>query len=146
LMAIQNTDRSDEIHLHGLERLVGYKFKNKKLLLEAITHGSFHSYQGATVRSYEVLEFLGDAVLDYLVVRRLWRHETPLPHHVMHGRRTAMVNSWILGFLCMEHGVSETVNFIVHQQCSGDFTSESSNVQQHLWQWMRHNSPAITAT
>jgi dsRNA-specific ribonuclease len=144
LIAIRNTTRSDVVHLHSLERLVGHEFGNKALLLEAITHGSFHSYQGTMIKSYEVLEFLGDAVLDYLVVRRLWSHEIPLPHHVMHGRRTAMVNSWILGFLCMEHCISEPINIIVKVEGSGEFTSERSTAQKHLWERMRYSSPAIT--
>ncbi len=45
-----------------LEDVLGYSFKNKKLLVEALTHKSFkQSYDN------ERLEFLGDAVLDLIV-------------------------------------------------------------------------------
>lgn len=45
-----------------LEKTLGYKFKNQKLLIEALTHKSFKQpYDN------ERLEFLGDAVLDLIV-------------------------------------------------------------------------------
>ncbi len=45
-----------------LEDVLGYRFKDKKLLVEALTHKSFkQSYDN------ERLEFLGDAVLDLIV-------------------------------------------------------------------------------
>ncbi|KAF2432072.1 P-loop containing nucleoside triphosphate hydrolase protein [Tothia fuscella] len=135
---------SDTVHLEGLERLIGYGFNNSKLLLEAITHASFQSFHGATARTYEILEFLGDSVLDYLVVRRLFRHHVALPHPQLHAIRTATVNSWILGFLCMEHSVAEEVNEIV-QSANNTVEARPQLVRRHIWQYMRHSQPPITA-
>lgn len=52
------------------EELVGYEFKDKLLLAEAITHAS-----GANTRisSNERLEFLGDSILGFLVCESLFR-------------------------------------------------------------------------
>jgi len=145
LKLIANAAIGDAIQLGSLERLVGYTFRNPKLITEAITHASFQSYQGATVRSYETLEFLGDPVLDYLVVRRLFKHEKPLPHDVLHGIRTAVVNSWILGFLCMEHGITEQIKDIQLQgDDGGKLITRSRDVQRHIWQYMRHSAREIT--
>lgn len=48
--------------IESLEKKLGYEFKNKKLLIEALTHKSYkQSYDN------ERLEFLGDAVLDLIV-------------------------------------------------------------------------------
>lgn len=48
--------------IESLEKVLGYEFKEKKLLIEALTHKSFkQSYDN------ERLEFLGDAVLDLIV-------------------------------------------------------------------------------
>ncbi len=45
-----------------LEKTLGYKFKNEKLIIEALTHKSHKQpYDN------ERLEFLGDAVLDLIV-------------------------------------------------------------------------------
>jgi dsRNA-specific ribonuclease len=65
-------------NLTVLEELIGYTFTKKLLLFEAVTH---ISYTGPNQYcSYERLEFLGDAVLDYIVSKRLYAHTPPLSH------------------------------------------------------------------
>lgn len=46
-----------------IESLVGYKFKNRKLLMQAFTHASMVNTNSPC---YQRLEFLGDAVLEVL--------------------------------------------------------------------------------
>lgn len=48
-----------------LEEIIGYNFKDKKLLKQALTHPS--SKKSRTSPDYERLEFLGDSVLNLLV-------------------------------------------------------------------------------
>ena len=48
-----------------VEEILGYSFKEKSFLLQALTHASYTCNE--LTESYERLEFLGDAVLDYLV-------------------------------------------------------------------------------
>lgn len=51
--------------LEELEKKIGYEFKNKKLLRQALTHSSFANEQKINkLDDYERLEFLGDAVLE----------------------------------------------------------------------------------
>ncbi|MGA1847501.1 ribonuclease III [Deferribacter abyssi] len=49
-----------------LEKIIGYSFKSKSLLLEAITHSSY-AYEKKLKKNYERLEFLGDAVLELII-------------------------------------------------------------------------------
>ncbi|KAI3789476.1 hypothetical protein L2E82_02273 [Cichorium intybus] len=53
-------------NLEDVEEVTGYKFRNKELLKEAFTHGS---YKAADCQSYERLEYLGDSVLNHLVAK-----------------------------------------------------------------------------
>ena len=54
--------------IDALENKLGYKFKNKKLIIEALTHKSYKQpYDN------ERLEFLGDAVLDLIVGEYLFK-------------------------------------------------------------------------
>jgi len=57
----------------GLENRLGYSFKNKKLLIEALTHKSYKQPY-----NNERLEFLGDAVLDLIVGEYLYKR---FPNH-----------------------------------------------------------------
>ncbi len=59
--------------LEPLEKRLGYTFKDKKLIIEALTHKSFKQPY-----NNERLEFLGDAVLDLVVGEHLF---TRFPKH-----------------------------------------------------------------
>ncbi|KAI0241525.1 Dicer-like protein 1 [Massospora cicadina] len=61
--------------LGAIQETLGYKFRDPHLLYEALTHPSAQ----VAGRSYQRLEFLGDAVLDYLVVRFLERRCPVMP-------------------------------------------------------------------
>ncbi len=47
------------------EKIIGYTFSDKSILDQALTHTSFVNENGG--RSYERLEFFGDALVDFLV-------------------------------------------------------------------------------
>lgn len=50
--------KSMEASVEAVEKIINYKFKNKKLLEEALTHSSY-----TDSASYQRLEFIGDAAL-----------------------------------------------------------------------------------
>jgi ribonuclease-3 len=60
-------------NLEKLERDLGYSFKNRNLLVEALTHRSYHHENPDRVPFYnERLEFMGDSVLGLVVVEYLF--------------------------------------------------------------------------
>jgi len=61
-----------EARLEALEAHIGYSFKDRALLREALTHGSALEVGKQHANSYERLEFLGDRVLALLVAERLY--------------------------------------------------------------------------
>jgi ribonuclease III len=52
--------------MESIERLIGYSFKNKDLLKEALTHKSYSTERGQILHN-ERFEFLGDSVLGLIV-------------------------------------------------------------------------------
>lgn len=54
-----------------LETKLGYKFRNKAYLLQAVTHESFTSNN--LTPSYRGLDFVGDAIVNYIIIRHLFR-------------------------------------------------------------------------
>lgn len=72
----------------ALENAIGYTFKDKSLLLEALTHPS-HS----GVENYERLEFLGDAVLELCTSLQLYGAYPAAKEGELTKRRAAMVCS-----------------------------------------------------
>ena len=57
--------------LSQIERKIGYTFRDKSLLSTCFTHSSYANRCGG--ESNERLEFLGDAVLGFLVAEQLYR-------------------------------------------------------------------------
>ena len=49
--------------LDEFEKKIGYKFKNRNLLITALTHSSYANESRGGDQSYERLEFLGDSIL-----------------------------------------------------------------------------------
>ena len=95
----------------ALETLLGHNFTHKALLLEAVTHPSHLSIPSTP--SYQRLEYLGDAVLDYLVTTTIFSHRDPsktaLQPHRMHTLRTTSVNASFLAFCSLSRTISTPV-------------------------------------
>lgn len=60
----------NQVNLAEIERTIGYKFKRSKLLIKALTHSSYSNEHN--VESNERLEFLGDAVIEFIITERLF--------------------------------------------------------------------------
>uniref|UniRef100_A0AAX7W5H5 ribonuclease III n=1 Tax=Astatotilapia calliptera TaxID=8154 RepID=A0AAX7W5H5_ASTCA len=85
----------------NFEKKINYTFKNKAYLLQAFTHASYH-YNTIT-DCYQRLEFLGDAILDYLITKHLY--EDPRQHSpgVLTDLRSALVNNTIFASLAVKY-------------------------------------------
>jgi len=63
---------NEEDQLQSLECSIGYQFKNRDLLVEALTHKSFvNEVEGRTDKDNQRLEFFGDAVIGLVVSAEL---------------------------------------------------------------------------
>ena len=58
------------VNLSEVERIIGYKFKTKQTLQKALTHSSYSNEH--RVESNERLEFLGDAIIEFIITERLY--------------------------------------------------------------------------
>ena len=80
--------------LERLQGRLGYRFKDPALLVRCLTHVSYP--QPKSVGHNEVLEFLGDAVLDLAVSELLIRHNPDKNEGDLSRMRAALVNSTLL--------------------------------------------------
>jgi ribonuclease III len=95
--------------IEKIESIVGYHFKNKKFLKQALTHPSYES-----AGSYERLEFLGDLVLDAVVGIYLFREYPSEEESFLTDLKSAYVNSKYLH----NAGVALKIDrFIRHKNC-----------------------------
>lgn len=85
---MSNTNKTD---LEAFEKKIGYTFKNKELLFEALSHSSFANENKRQRHSNERLEFLGDSVLSIIVSRYLFDHFKHLPEGELTKIRASLV-------------------------------------------------------
>lgn len=75
-----------------LEEKLGYKFENRALLENALTHSSYaNENRGKGLQSNERLEFLGDSVLGMVTADYLFRTHPDLPEGDLTRTRAALV-------------------------------------------------------
>lgn len=98
-----------EDKLSELESNIGFKFKNKDLLLQALTHRSYLNENPKWhLDQNERLEFLGDAVLELVVTEYLYNNY-PNPEGELTNWRAALVNANILSQISNEFKLNDFV-------------------------------------
>ena len=96
--------------LSSLEENLGYSFKNKELLLQALCHPSFWNEHPTLVKEHqERLEFLGDAVLELLVSEYLFQNFPELSEGELTQKRALLVRTESLGELAQKIGLDRFV-------------------------------------
>ena len=74
----------------GLQEKIGYRFKNEKLLFEALSHSSYAN-ENKNLKSNERLEFLGDSVLSIIVSDHIFKHFSHIPEGDLTKLRASLV-------------------------------------------------------
>jgi ribonuclease-3 len=99
----------DEQSLQGeLQKIIGYTFKDISLLQQACTHTSYlNSEQQKGLQSNERLEFLGDAVLNFLVTEYLYLHYPGKPEGYLSKIKSLVVSRKILGEIAFSLNIGQ---------------------------------------
>lgn len=85
----------------SFEACIGYKFRQPAYLIQAFTHSSY-TYNTVT-DCYQRLEFLGDAVLDYVITRHLYEDKKRHSPGELTDLRSSLVNNNIFAYLTVKY-------------------------------------------
>lgn len=86
----------------ALEEIIGYKFKDPIYLIQAMTHPS---YPIKILGSYEQLEFLGDAVLDFLITSYIIEQCPTMDPGRLTDLRSSLVNNVTLACVIVRNKI-----------------------------------------
>lgn len=78
-------------NIEKFEEIIDYKFKNKKLIEQALSHSSYANERKRPNGSNERLEFLGDSVLSIVVSDYLYKHLTSVAEGELTKLRASLV-------------------------------------------------------
>ncbi len=94
------------------EEKLGYSFKNKSLLEQALTHKSYHNeHTKNSVGHNERFEFLGDAVLDLALSHQLMNRFPEFTEGELSKARASLVNEAALHGLARQLQIEECILF-----------------------------------
>ena len=91
-----------------VQEKIGYEFKNSNLLITALTHSSY-SYENYNCENNEKLEFLGDAILNFVIAKRLF--ENGANEGEMTKKRSKIVSRTPLKDAVLRLGLLDLVRF-----------------------------------
>jgi ribonuclease-3 len=88
---------------------IGLRFNDDFILRRALTHRSYLNEVGMAVEDNERLEFLGDAVLDFVVARWLYNRYPEMKEGWMTRVRSSLVGTQQLADIARELGVGQAI-------------------------------------
>lgn len=106
-------------NLKDFEKILGIQFKNQQLLKEALTHRSYlNEFKKEPLNSNERLEFLGDAILSFVVSNWIFKKLPNFPEGKLTNLRSNLVKTGALAkvakkikigeYLFLSHGEKES--------------------------------------
>lgn len=125
--------------LSTVESMLGYKFKRRHLLAEALNHSTVSAH----VTTYGRLEFLGDAVLQRIVNEAVYGAAPRYSQKAMHLRQIACVNHSYLAFLCFEAQEDVERVTVSTDRTQKDVTLGKTTETKYLFQFMSHSSMEV---
>ena len=106
--------------LERLEEKIGYCYKKKELLQQALTHSSFANEQKINKsRDYERLEFLGDAVLELVSSEFLFHSNPDMSEGKLTRLRASMVCEPSLAFCARDLELHEYIRLGKGEEMTG---------------------------
>jgi ribonuclease-3 len=103
----------------AVEQATGLIFSNPGLIVRALTHSSFTNESPDAGENYERLEFLGDAVLDYLAAYWLYQHYPELPEGDLTRMRSALVRTETLAAFAQKIGLNQILRIGKGERLTG---------------------------
>jgi len=116
-MAKRMTDTEIDARVQKAENLLGHRYADRALLRQALTHAS--ATEGSPADDYERLEFLGDAVVGYLIADAVFERYPTFPEGDLTKLRVAVINGSFLTEVMMERGFAELIIFGASEQGVG---------------------------
>jgi len=122
---IVGSDGVIDLSLDVLEKAIDYKFKDRSLLKEAITHCSVKAENGVHVKTNVRLELLGDSILGFLVSDYLYRKYPEANKSNLTDKRKLLVSNDALNRLGFARG--ESGSFLYDLMIKGGSIEHNNN-------------------
>jgi len=112
--------------LREIESRLGYEFRDRDLLVRALTHKSYsHEAPEGSAPHNETFEFLGDSVLGFVIGDLLFRHFPDLDEGAMSKMKAYLVSSAVLARMAGALAMGDSIRLGVGEERSGGRQKDS---------------------
>ena len=116
----------NEQELNNFQQVIGYRFSNIDLLIQALTHSSFVNEQKINKKpDYERLEFLGDAILEMISSEFLFKKYPDKKEGEMSKIRASLVCEPALAFCAEQIDLKKYIQLGKGEEATGGRKKES---------------------
>lgn len=113
-------------NIDNLQKIIGVRFKDQSLLQKALVHRSFlNEPPGKKLSSNERLEFLGDAVLSYVISKWLYQEYPDYPEGHLTNIRSNLVKTESLAEIAQNLKIGEYLLLSKGEEKSGGSKNHS---------------------
>ncbi len=95
----------ENIKINNFESNINYFFSDKKLLIKALSHSSLVEKHD----SYELMEFLGDSILNFVVTKYLFKKYNKLNEGKLTEKKSRLINSKTLSKVANEINLKNNI-------------------------------------
>ncbi|MEO8217879.1 MAG: ribonuclease III [Acidobacteriota bacterium] len=115
-----------ETDLREFEQRLGYSFQRPELLARSLTHKSFsHESRNRSATDNETFEFLGDAVLGFIIGDILFHHFPELDEGALSKMKAYLVSAASLAEKARQFGMGDVLYLGVGEEKSGGRKKDS---------------------
>ncbi len=116
---------ANEAQLREFEDRLGYRFLSRDILIRALTHKSYYHEAKSSVRHNETFEFLGDAVLGFVMGDLLFHHFPQLEEGALSKIKAYLVSATSLAEKARHYGMGEVIFLGVGEEKTGGRKKDS---------------------
>lgn len=113
----------NEEEAESIEKIIGYRFKNKGLIEKAVIHPSSHSNVLGSVH-FNKLELVGDCMLDVLVTEKIYEEHKEMGPSGLHFVRKSMVNNYTYARALFSMGLEKHIHTCFSREYLKDVESK----------------------
>lgn len=92
-----------------VETIIGYSFDNKDTINKALTHSGFNVDCHSVKNNYQRMEFLGDALLDFVIADELYRRFPEYDEGMLTKLRANLVSKTPLAEIIDKTGIADCI-------------------------------------
>lgn len=109
--------------LAGAKKILGFSFRKPRLLEAAVLHPSYRNENASRgLEDFDRLEFFGDAILNYVVCRKLYRLYPQADEGLLSRLRSILVSRKILSRIARSLGLSRLIRLGRSLRRQGEFS------------------------